>query len=225
MRTRTDEDDLPPTHPASQVSPEVTPGSPDAGSPKLADLPSPVAETPEAEDEQSEGGPKVQRYATANPFKTTATNFPTFLQIVTSPTVQAQMHKAWIQTLLTCTAAGRREQGFWVQWNRRWATYSVTGHGTGAVVGPAVTAAVNLPAKPADAPPVYTVASFHTHTPTAYRPVGRAVGPSGADFAADAADNVAGIVYDYWGDGNGNLPAGRSRFWPARLYKTQDKRV
>lgn len=46
-----------------------------------------------------------------------------------------------------------------------------------------------------------------------------------ADVSADNTDNVAGIVYDFWGDGNGNLPAGRSRFWPARFYQSRNKRI
>lgn len=48
----------------------------------------------------------------------------------------------------------------------------------------------------------YTVASFHTHTPTVYRDAatlgaGRGNGPSTGDLNADVFDNVAGVVYDY----------------------------
>ena len=80
-------------------------------------------------------------------------------------------------------------------------------------------ASVTLTNRPADkAGQLYTVASFHTHTPTAYRPTGRGVGPSDADQRADRADNVVGLVYDYIGNADRDAPAG----WPlnslAKIY-------
>ena len=140
--------------------------------------------------------------------------FGSFRRIVASATVQFQMHAAWLETLAACTAVGCGEQGFWITWTSDSGTFSTTG----PVVGPADGATINLPAKPADAHPTYTVASFHTHTPTTYRTVGRAFGPGGADFTAGNSDTsvkVARGVFGFCGDGPGNLPAGRSRVWPA----------
>jgi hypothetical protein len=96
----------------------------------------------------------------------------------------------------------------------------------GPSVGPSVGASVNLGAKPtdqaanpqlSDGSAIYLVASFHTHTPTTYRNVGRAVGPSGADQSSDNSDNTVGLVYDYIGVG-GNAPAGFPLRSPAQLY-------
>lgn len=214
---RSDEEDLPSAR--TTAADAAAPGGSSTAF-KLVDIPRGGEELAQDEVEapRAEGG-VAQRVGQV------PTVFPSFLRIVLSPTVQFQMHKAWIETLASCTKRGRREQGFWITWNSRWGTFSTTGATTGPVVGPADGATINLPAKPADAHPTYTVASFHTHTPTTYRTVGRAVGPSSADRNADTTDNVAGIVYDFWGDGSGHLPAGRSRAWPARLYKSRNRRT
>ena len=218
---RSDETDLPPgqADAAVDAGPKAGPAA-DSTAFQLADnLPAASADQPEEEEAPSAEGGVAQRVGGP------PTVFPSFLRILTSPTVQFRVHQAWLQTLAACTPTARREQGFWITWNSRWGSFSTTGAATGPVVGPADGATIDLPAKPADSHPTYTVASFHTHTPTTYRTVGRAVGPSGADLAADASDNVAGIVYDFWGDGSGNLPAGRSRAWPARLYESRNRRL
>ena len=216
--TRTDEVDLLPDHPDS-MGPGATPPTEvqDEGSPPAPDFGPTI---PDGEERAEEEGPPTQRLFTS----AVPTTFPSFLRIIASPTVQLAAHAAWLQTLATCTPTGRREQGFWIMWNSRWGTFSTSATGTGPVVGPAAGATINLPPKPADVGTTYTVGSFHTHTPTTYRTVGRAVGPSGADIAADASDNVAGVVYDFIGNGSGNLPAGRSRLWPARLYHSGNSR-
>lgn len=219
--TRTDEVDLPPGHEDS-LAPGATPPTQEQpmGTPPAPDLGPTIPDGEEQSEDESSGGPATQRLFTSTP----PTTFPSFLRIIASPTVQIAAHAAWAQTLLSTTPTGRREQGFWITWNSKWGTFSTTATGYGPVVGPGVTASVNLPAKPADNGNSYTVGSFHTHTPTTYRTVGRAVGPSGADVAADASDNVAGVVYDFLGNGSGNLPAGRSRLWPARLYHSGNSR-
>jgi hypothetical protein len=94
----------------------------------------------------------------------------------------------------------------------------VVGAVTAPAIGPTVTASVQLGAAPADAGDWVTVASFHTHTPTRFRPVGRVVGPSGADNTADTNDNVTGLVYDYTAVAGGAIPARHPTWSDAQVY-------
>jgi hypothetical protein len=151
--------------------------------------------------------------------------FPSYDMIVADANVQARTNAAWGNTLAAATPAGRREEGFWIRLNTQTGRYEFTPTVLGPVVGPMAGGSVVLGARPADLAPgtptaVYTVASFHTHTPTAFRPVGRPVGPSGADHTADTSDDVVGVVYDYReiAPGAGTIPAGHPLASPADLY-------
>ncbi len=144
--------------------------------------------------------------------------FPSYAVIVAG--IRAEMDTAWEETLTATTATSRREQGFWIRWNSSTKAFSSTGKAIAPTVTNTVGATINLPAKPADAGDEYTVASFHTHTPTRYRSVGRPVGPSGADLNADNGDNVAGVVYDYIEAKGGNIPAGHPLRSRAQLYSS-----
>ncbi|MBW4644931.1 MAG: DUF4157 domain-containing protein [Goleter apudmare HA4340-LM2] len=150
--------------------------------------------------------------------------FPSYADIVGNATIRQEVNNDWQATLNATTVNSRREQGFWIRWNSGTGNYSVTGRVVAPAVGNAQGATINLPAKPADAGAEYTVASFHTHTPTKYRNVGRAVGPSGADINADTGDNVAGVVYDYADAGGGNIPARHPLRAPAHLYHSGPNR-
>jgi hypothetical protein len=66
---------------------------------------------------------------------------------------------------------------------------------------------------------VYTVASFHTHSPSVFRPVARPAGPTATDRKSDTDDNVTGLVYDYVGV-NGIVPAQHPLNSPAKLYQS-----
>jgi hypothetical protein len=152
-----------------------------------------------------------------------AATFPTFPQIRWNATVSNAMWAAWAETLRASNATSRREQGFWVQWDRTTTRNAngdmrVVGAVTAPTVGPAVGATVNLGARPADAGDWVTVGSFHTHTPTRHRTVGRVVGPSGADATADTNDNVAGLVYDYTAVSGGAVPARHPTWSAAQVY-------
>jgi hypothetical protein len=155
--------------------------------------------------------------------------FPSYNTIVANAGVQAATDAAWGNTLAATTPTTRREEGFWIRLNTATGVYEFTATVTGPVVGNDDPATINLGARPADTPAIaplpngnatYTVASFHTHTPTTHRTVGRAVGPSAADVAADNADDVTGVVYDYVGDGAGNIPAGHPLNSPAQRYQS-----
>jgi hypothetical protein len=148
--------------------------------------------------------------------------FPEYSEIAKDATVKSACDAAWAETRSTTVDGARREQGFWIRWNAETKAFSVTGHGAGTVVGNDKGAVVTLPPKPADAEPEYTVASFHTHTPTFFRDVGRPTGPSGADLKADKADNVAGLVYDY---SIANAPAHHPIDSAAQLYSTGQRRT
>jgi len=165
--------------------------------------------------------------------------FPSYTQIIASPSVQDFAIEAWNNTLAYAQnnagapdATGaypnsqRREAGFWITLDTSTGRYQRTTTDYGPAVGPNDGAYVNLSGKPADqkADPqlsdgsaIYLVASFHTHTPSTYRQKGRAVGPSGTDQNIDNQDNVVGIVYDYIGVG-GNAPAGFPLRSLAQLY-------
>jgi hypothetical protein len=154
-----------------------------------------------------------------------ASPFPSYREIVQNADVQAQTSAAWASTLAAATPASRREEGFWIRYNKGTSKYEFTPTILGPVVGPLAGGSVVLGARPADVAPdtaaaIYTVGSFHTHTPTAFRPVGRAVGPSGADQAADTSDDVVGVVYDYVESppASGNIPAAHPLASPAQLY-------
>jgi hypothetical protein len=157
--------------------------------------------------------------------------FPDYATIVANAKVQQFTDASWASTKAAATATGRREEGYWIRLNTAGnGTYSHTATIFGPVVGPGGTGSVMLGARPADTPvspaltgsAMYTVASFHTHTPTTFRPVGRPVGPSAADNAADTADDVTGVVYDYVESpvGSGNIPAHHPKNSPARRYQS-----
>jgi hypothetical protein len=153
--------------------------------------------------------------------------FPAYADIVGAAEVVTFTDAAWTSTKNAANATTRREEGFFILLNTSAASekYEKTATVLGPLVGPAQTGSVNI-VKPADDPATptplesskYVVASFHTHTPTAFRPVGRAVGPSAADQRADTADGVPGVVYDYVGDAAGNAPARHPLNSPAQLY-------
>lgn len=172
---------------------------------------------------QGAGAPVVQRQHTP------PTVFPTFPQIRWNTTVTNAMWAAWAETLRATTRTSRREQGFWVQWDSTTTRNAngdmrTTGAVTGPAVGPAVGAAVTLGAVPADAGDWVTVGSFHTHTPTRHRTVGRVVGPSGADNTADTNDNVVGLVYDYTAVRGGAVPARHPIWSAAQVYHSGPNR-
>ncbi|MFC1860711.1 DUF4157 domain-containing protein [Chloroflexota bacterium] len=147
------------------------------------------------------------------------TTFPSWATMAGDGTVKTAADNAWKETKEAASPASRREQGFWVRWNSDTKAFSVTPTVVQAPVSaPLEGAGVTLGARPADAGDEYTVGSFHTHTPTRYRPVGRGVGPSGADKDCDDADNVAGLVYDYTAAKDGNIPARWFLNGQAKLY-------
>ncbi len=149
-----------------------------------------------------------------------APTFPTYSQIVGDSTVQSATDTSWTGTKSDASATQRREHGFWIKYDTASSSFSTTAEEYGPWVGPTQTGAVQLSAKPADSGTTYTVGSFHTHTPTAFRTVGRPVGPSSADNSADTSDNVVGVVYDYIESpsGSGNIPAGHPLNSAAQRY-------
>lgn len=160
--------------------------------------------------------------------------FPSFAEITADASVIAFTDASWQSTLAATTPTTRREEGFWIQLDTSTGTYKHTAKILGPVVGPTQTGSVVLGPRSADIPTTpaptatatYTVASFHTHTPTTFRTVGRPVGPSAADQAADTHDDVAGVVYDYDASppGSGAIPAGLPLASPAHRYASGPSR-
>lgn len=161
----------------------------------------------------------------------TGSKFPSYREIVGDTDVQTAITSAWSNTETAANATSRREEGFWIRLNTGTGKYEFTSTILGPSVGPTAGGSVVLGSRPADTnagteKAVYTVASFHTHTPTAFRPVGRAVGPSEADHRVDKSDDVVGVVYDYVESpkGSGNIPAGHPIGSPAQPYHSGPNR-
>ena len=168
--------------------------------------------------------------------------FPSYGEITGNPDVQTAINNEWTTTLNDCTERPnrRRERGFWIRLNTKTDAYEHTATLSGDFVGPSDGASVPLPSRPADDPAtptpcdngaVYSVASFHTHTPTVFRattePAGttRSVGPSGADNDIDNTDDVPGVVYDYKESpaGSGDIPMGHPKNSAAKMYHSRGK--
>lgn len=157
-----------------------------------------------------------------------ATQFPDYATITASATAATRTNTAWSSTKSATTAMGRREEGFWIRLNTAGTgTYEFSATFYGPTVGPDTGASATPGAMPQDNPLApapnaagvqYTVALFHTHTPTTYRSVGRPVGPSGADDNFHNSNNVVGVVYDYTEVSGGNIPARHPLHSPARRY-------
>lgn len=161
-----------------------------------------------------------------SPEKDLEVQFPGYADVSGNGTVVSATDAAWSATKAEANAAQRRERGFWIKLNTQTEQYEFGSTDFGPWVTDLQTGSVTPAAKPADSiatptpldEPTYTVGYFHTHTPTFYRTVGRAVGPSGADFAFHTSQNVVGIAYDYVGDASGNAPAGWPLHSPAQRY-------
>lgn len=168
--------------------------------------------------------------------------FPSYSEIVSDSGVTSETSKEWQNTLNDCTENPnqRRERGFWIKLNTKSNVYEFTGTVTGGWSNPTQGASVPLPSRPDDSPAspspcddgaTYSVASFHTHTPTEFRaaanPPGttRGVGPSGADNRIDTQDDVPGVVYDYVESpgGSGSIPMGHPKNSSAQLYHSRGR--
>ena len=137
--------------------------------------------------------------------------FPSYSEIVGDTNVIAFTDAAWASTLADCSPGRRRERGFWIYLDTTTDSYESGQVQFGNWADDDEDVEIRLHRRPSDIPssPLptasgarYPVASFHTHTPTAYRTniVFRYVGPSDEDNDADFIDQVPGIVYDYTGD-------------------------
>jgi hypothetical protein len=165
--------------------------------------------------------------------------FPSAARILTGTGVQARMDQAWTDTKNATTATTRREEGYYITLNTDTGNYGITAHTIGTPVANNQGAAWDTATfpRPPDSianpspldKPTYTVAWFHTHTPTVNRtaadmpPNGtRGVGPSGADHAwsVNAGINIPGYAYDYTESpaGSGTIPAGHPINSAAQVY-------
>ncbi len=169
--------------------------------------------------------------------------FPTYDQIVSDAVVQTQTDAEWANTLTDCTETPtnqRRERAFWIRLNTTSDAYEFTTTVTGSWAAPADGASVSPGSRPADTPATpepnaagatYSVALFHTHTPTTFRaaavPVGstRGIGPSTADNNFHNGQDVPGVVYDYVESpaGSGSIPMGHPEGAAAQLYLSLGK--
>jgi hypothetical protein len=161
--------------------------------------------------------------------------FPTYTQIEGDADVRSATDTEWANTLTDCTETPnqRRERGFWIQVNTISNIYQHTTTFTGPWVGPTQGASATPGTTPADVPTdpapnaigaVYTVACFHTHTPTTYwstndyRPVGPS-GPLRGDVPFHNSRERVGIVYDYIGDFQGRIYGGHPEGASAQRYQ------
>jgi hypothetical protein len=148
--------------------------------------------------------------------------FPDTGEILAGAGVQTRMDTAWTNTKSTTTATTRREEGYYITLDTLAETYGITAYSLGTTINNNQGAGWDTATSPRPPDsianptpldtPTYTVAWFHTHTPTVNRATGRPIGPSGADFgwSANANINCPGYAYDYVESpaGSGNIPAG-----------------
>jgi hypothetical protein len=171
-----------------------------------------------------------------SPEKDVEVKFPTYAQITGDPRVGELTRMEWKFTLKDCRLRPnrRRERGFHFRLDTKANKYIATNRGTMVFVGPTEGAVLGLggsrrhpdePTNPAANAPgaKYIVASFHTHTPTTFRPLTippRVVGPSGADNSNNTGRQVPGIVYDYVASpaGGNSIPMGHPKNAAAMLY-------
>jgi hypothetical protein len=160
--------------------------------------------------------------------------FPDYFAIVRDRAVDNFTLYGWARTLALASEEWRQEVGFWITLDTCSTSYGHTPHSLGRPVGPREDAEIHLGPPPPDRlqpshPPVngcaisYTVASFHTHTPTEWRlPRGghRPVGPSEEDREHSRNEKLPGVVFDYIGSprGSGRIPFGYPRHSPAERY-------
>ena len=148
------------------------------------------------------------------------------------PVIQAHATNLWAQTLALCTPTNRQEVGCWILLNTATDTYSFTATTNGPPTPNNLESNIHLLPLPFDSPlfpnltngsATYTVASFHTHTPTTYQSGDpRLVGPSPADGNASTTLSMPGLVYDFVENTEtpGEIPAGHPINAPAQLYPT-----
>ena len=157
--------------------------------------------------------------------------FPSYDQIWADSVFVGLANQTWRHILNDCSPSNRRERGFWVRINTATGVYFRDQEIPGPLVTNGVGASILLGSRPADIPTaptpldsgaVYTVASFHGHTPTTYSTQLRYIGPSDGDVSADAAAQIPGIVYDYveYQPGCGYIPQGWPKSGAYQFYKT-----
>lgn len=165
------------------------------------------------------------------PIRGLEVQFPSYDEIWADPAFVDLANARWRSILRNTVETNRFEQGFWVKLDTETEAYFHDEVKRGPGVSGNQGAFVELGPRPLDDPvnpsplaprTVYTVASFHGHTPTTYRVGGRFIGPSEGDVSADSINQTPGIVYDYveWRIGTGFIPEGWPKFSPAKLYKT-----
>ena len=167
--------------------------------------------------------------------------FPSISQIMSDQGVQSRALQEWNATLADCTEVPnqRREHGYWIMLDTQTETYSAENLILGGWATPGTTGAVVIPNPPPDRPispnpidsgAIYSVAWFHTHTPTTYLPTNNAayrpVGPSNpADYNVSLRKLVPGIAYDFDPDPvtsalrhTNAIPCGWPKSSPAHMY-------
>ncbi len=157
--------------------------------------------------------------------------FPSYSQIWSDSSVISLANQTWQHILNDCTPDSRRERGFWINLDTGTGMYFRDEEIPGPLVTNGVSAYVNLGPRPANVPvspsplangAVYSVATFHGHTPTTYSDRRRYIGPSEGDVIADGSKGIPGIVYDFVEHlpGSGYIPAGWPKTGAYKFYKT-----
>ena len=160
--------------------------------------------------------------------------FPSEAEMMADPVIQAHATNLWAQTLALCTPTNRQEVGCWILLNTATDTYSFTATTNGPPTPNDRDSDIGLGPLPSDIPifpnlnhgaAVYTVSSFHTHTPTTYRISGdpRVAGPSPRDKYNSTTLHMPGLVYDYVPPSNvtNGIPMGYPKDAPAQLSPTE----
>lgn len=152
-------------------------------------------------------------------------NFPNRNRIEANAITQSHTTALWQQTLNDCTdnPNQRRELGCWFAIDTQTGSFTPSPTQSSPFVGPNDPVKVQLGTRPQDDlvdvnnGGKYWVASFHTHTPTTFRTLGRAGGPTVEDRGVDILEDVVGLVFDYQAE---FVPPQHPKASPAGIYKT-----
>jgi len=151
--------------------------------------------------------------------------FPTHTHMTNSIPLMDAFSTLWQFTLSDTSPTQRREYGCYIILDTAAGQYGVTGIVTGDWTTDLERASVRYAPRPDDipanpnptAPASYVVGTFHTHTPTTYRTVGRGVGPSSGDKTNAVLRQLPNFAYDYTAE-NGRISAGHSLNASAEIY-------
>ena len=177
------------------------------------------------------------RIIRTNPFRIVV-QFPSEDEMIADSTIATLATNVWNEMLGIFTPTSRCEIGCWIQLDTAMDTYLFTTNRIGPPAENNIASTVDLQPLDPDFPDypnlthgsaIYTVASFHVHTPATYiTPSNCPVGPSGQDQDVSIQFSRPGLLGDYEATLppvapglNGRIPSGHPANAAWQLYSTE----